>query len=174
MPVRRRASFRPLAALYCLIAAFCCAPGLSQAHPFHSSYAEIEWSETGGLDVALRVIPEDLERALSLRAGRNVVLVDEPSVRELLVSYLAEHFRLLPGDDQSEPRLVGMQLDYRETWIYFSLSAPQGADAALHNPLLMDLEPTQTNRVRRLWDPEAPVMVFSAAEPRRPLAVPEK
>ncbi len=156
-----------------MVATLCVIPVLAQAHPSHSSYAEIEWSTEGTLDVALRVTPEDLERALSLAAGRNVVLVDEPEVRELLRRYLNEHFQLIPEPAAAGTTLVGMELDYRETWIYFSLAGTGPADTELQNTLMMDLEPGQTNRVRRLWAPEAPVLVFSAAEPRRPLAVPE-
>ena len=65
------------------------------AHPSHSSFAEVEWSERGTLDVALKVIPEDLERALSTQVRRTMVLVDTPEVRTALSAYLQQHFRLL-------------------------------------------------------------------------------
>jgi hypothetical protein len=139
------------------------------AHPSHASYAEVEWSEEGTLDVALQVTPEDLERALSRRAGRSVVLVDDPFVREQLTAYLQRHFALSTAT--APLRLIGMQVAYRDTWIYFSLPARREADARLRNTLLFDLEPTQSNRVRRLWAPQAPVLVFDGREPERSLAV---
>lgn len=142
----------------------------AEAHPSHSSYAEVEWGPESSLDVALKVIPEDLERALSQTAGKRVPLLDRPEVRELLTLYLQRHFRLSSTDGPLQ--LVGMELAYRDTWIYFSLPATRDPQLLLENTLLMDLEPTQTNRVKRLWAPEAPVLLFTAAEPRRRLAVP--
>lgn len=170
------------------------------AHPSHSSFAEVEWSERGTLDVALKVIPEDLERALSTQARRTMVLVDTPEVRSVLSAYLQQHFRLLhsasPGARSAAPagdedtgatlELVGMELDYRDTWIYFSIATPltekprsgiASGDPSglqritLRNTLLMDVEPGQTNRVRRLWAPDASVLVFSTTEPQRDLMV---
>lgn len=147
------------------------------AHPSHASYAELEWSAKS-LDVALKLVPEDLERALSLLAGENITLVDTPPVRTLLQTYLARRFRLLPVSatrDQASVTasltLVGMQLDYRETWLYFRVPADPDVPYALENTLLMELEPTQTNRARRLWAAESPTLVFTVSEPQRPLAV---
>lgn len=156
--------------LWLLLAVLLCSPA-ARAHSVHGSYAEIEWSPEGHLHVALQVIPEDLERALSARAGVDTALRDTPAVRELLTAYLREHFQLLGGAARRELHIVGMELDYRDTWIYFSLRAgvaPQRAPR-LRNTVLMDLQAAQTNRVKRLWRPEAPVLVFSAAEPERAL-----
>lgn len=149
------------------------APAL-YGHPSHSSYAEIEWSDAGTLDVALRVIPEDLERALGLVIGRRLVLVDSPEIRTALTAYLSEHFALLGDVDDGAPaklRLVGMELGYKETWVYFSLEGPRERHRTLRNSVLMDVEPTQTNWVRRLWEPDAPAMEFSIKEPERDLVV---
>ncbi|GAB5414406.1 MAG: hypothetical protein Cons2KO_20090 [Congregibacter sp.] len=150
------------------------------AHPSHSSFAELEWSENS-LNVALKIVPEDLERALSLQAGENITLVDTPETRALLQRFLARTFRLLEERALADgatvrPRaaplsLVGMQLDYRETWIFFSFAAQRAGNYRLENTVLMDLEPTQTNRVRQLWDLSAPTLVFTASEPQRSLAV---
>lgn len=142
-------------------------PLAAWGHPFHSSYAELERSASGALNVSLQVIPEDLERALSLQAQAPVVLVDTPALRALLTDYLAEHFSLSSG---GTPRVLGLELDYRETWIYFTLPAP-GAQATLRNTVLFDVETTQSNRVRCLWAPTAPALVFNREEPQQALAV---
>ena len=167
---RRLSGYLPGCLCWSVLAALLCLPA-GHAHPVHGSYAEIEWSLEGHLHVALHVIPEDLERALSARAGVTVALRDTPAVRELLTAYLREHFQLVGGRARREPHIVGMELDYRDTWIYFSLpagAAPRRAPR-LRNTVLMDLKAAQTNRVKRLWRPEAPVLVFSAAEPERAL-----
>ncbi len=119
--------------------------------------------------MAIKVIPEDLERALTSLAGTKTVLRDTPPVRALLVQYLDKHFRVLPENPSTQTQIVGMELDHRDTWIYFSIPATPNSAPRLRNTVLMDLEATQTNRVKRLWLPEAPVLVFSAAEPERDL-----
>ena len=147
----------------------------STAHPSHASYAEIE-RDGEVFNVALSVTPEDLERALGLLAGASVTLVDTPEVRALLTTYLAEHFLLRDKHGASKTAtssidLVGMELGYRDTWIYFSIDGSGISDPLLTNTLLMDLEATQTNRVKRLWAPDAPTLLFTASEPERALEV---
>lgn len=143
----------------------------ASAHPSHGSYAEVEWNADGGLDVALRFAAEDMERALSVRAAQPVVLRDEPAVRRLLGDYIGTHFHFLAAPGSPAIHLVGMELDHRASWIYFTLAAPPSREeATLRNSLLMDVEPSQTNRVRRLWAPDEPVLVFTSVEPMRHLA----
>lgn len=166
-------------------------------HPSHSSYAEIEWSDAGELNVALQVIPEDFERALSLATNRPMVLVDSQAVRDAIQTYLADNFYL--GDIDSQARLkstdnstdaeplpaqplainspttevvvVGMELDYRDTWIYFSIRGDVSRDSTLTNTILFDVQPTQVNRIKALWAPDSATLVFTATEPVRSLVV---
>lgn len=141
------------------------------AHPAHHSYAEIEWSAEGTLDVALRVIPEDLEAALSQMAGTTVVLVDTPVVREQLASYLAQHFALLPAGHAGAPDVLGLDVAYGESWIYFSILADREQILSLRNTVLMDHQEGQINRVRPLWAGSAATLVFTDREPERQLGV---
>ena len=154
-----------------LVLGLCCWGLLSQAlaHPSHHSYAEVEWSAAGTFDVALKVIPEDLEAALTFHSGEPVVLVDTPRLRETLTTYLGKHFQLMPDDAAEGLELVGLQLDYRDCWIYFSIPADQSRITGLKNTILMDQEAGQSNRVRRLWEPQAPTLVFTPQEPLRDL-----
>jgi hypothetical protein len=141
------------------------------AHPAHHSYAEVEWSAEGTLDVALRVIPEDLEAALSRRAGTTVVLVNTPVVREQLASYLAQHFVLQPAGHAAAPEVLGLDVAYGESWIYFSIAADREQILSLRNTVLMDHQEGQINRVRLLWASSAATLVFTEREPERQLGV---
>jgi hypothetical protein len=144
--------------------------GTAFAHPFHASYAELERGAGGTLDVALQVIPEDLEQALTEFAGRRLVLADSPAVRRVLQQYLSARFRLLADGGPAPLSLVGMELGYRDTWLYFTLAAdPAGAE--LENTLLFEVADAQSNRVRCLWTPRSPALVFNAGEPRRRLPI---
>lgn len=100
------------------------------AHPFHISTAEMEFnSKTGKFEVALKLHANDLERALSLQAGRRINLdlwtedsssedrgsegkdSEDKDARELRLkqlttateAYLTKHFFLTkPGSAQSD------------------------------------------------------------------------
>ena len=163
------------------VLALALAVGLGQgrgaaAHPFHASYAELSWSEAGdALEVALRVIPEDLETALSRDAGSRVLLDPEAPPAELIEAYLGRHFRVTAaGGASGRPAFLGLEVGYDETWVYFTLPVDRSAaPLTLRNSLLFDVAGAQSNRVRRLWAPQAPVLVFPAAEPSLPLPVNE-
>ena len=167
---RLRGAFA-LAASLLLAAAFA---GSAAAHPFHASYAELSWNRAGdALQVALRVIPEDLESALSRDAGSPVVLDPDAPPVALIEAYLERHFRISgAGGGSGRPAFLGLEVAYDETWLYFTLPiARSNAPLTLRNSLLFDVAEAQSNRVRSLWAPDAPVLVFTAREPSRPLPV---
>jgi len=150
--------------------------GDAGAHPFHASYAELSWNEAGdALQVALRVIPEDLESALSRDAGSPVVLDPEAPPASLIEAYLERHFRIsAAGGAAGRPAFLGLEVAYDETWLYFTLPVNRGAaPLTLRNSLLFDVAEAQSNRVRRLWAPAAPLLVFTTGEPSLPLPVNE-
>ncbi|KGE03523.1 hypothetical protein HRUBRA_01902 [Pseudohaliea rubra DSM 19751] len=144
------------------------------AHPFHASYAELSWSAAGDqLQVALRVIPEDLETALSREAGGPVLLDPASPPVALMEAYLDRHFEIsADGAEPAPVAFLGLEIAYDETWLYFTLPVSRAAaPLMLSNTLLFDVAEAQSNRVRSLWAPEAPVLVFTAREPSQPLPV---
>lgn len=150
-----------LAALWCVIGA---------AHPFHGSFAEIGWSEDRKrLEIALRVQPEDLEGLLAQHRPRPRSLewlVQQR--RDELAAYLRGHLRLVPASAATGPlTLLGMATDAAGSWLFLEQPADSDQAFALEHTLLFELGPGQLNRVRRLWAPDAPILVFSAEEPRR-------
>ena len=68
---------------------------VTEAHPFHVTWAEAEWnSETGMLEVALRVHPGDLENVLRQRTQQQILLADA-SAEKAVEEYLRETFRFM-------------------------------------------------------------------------------
>lgn len=110
------------------------AGSVASAHPFHATLSEIEWNaQTGRLEVAVRVDPGDLERALRARTGRRLVLEKETEEARdgLLADFVKETFRVAgAGDRRAGPPLkarvhfVGHELTPRFAWLYFELSFP--------------------------------------------------
>jgi hypothetical protein len=160
----------PLAALL-LSACLLLAAG-ARAHPFHASHGELEWSRDGrSLDVALKLIPEDLEEVLAQHGGKTFRLSDNEETHHLVERYLQQHFELLDGQSVAPLRLLGMQLEPREVWLYFSCLRAPVPGLRLRHTVLMDLIPRQHNHLRALWTPGAASLLFTAGEPEQELPV---
>ena len=168
-------AFRTLLLLSVLVTAL--AAGIASGHPFHSSYTEINWSEDNEqLEVALRVIPEDLENALSRQAGERVVLLQRPFVHSALETYLRQTFRvLIEGGEQ--PRVLslqGFESGHRETWLYFTVEVARNQTLTLRHTVLFDEDITQRNQTRLLWRGESDIMVFTRQNPEQTLWSPDR
>jgi Domain of unknown function (DUF6702) len=141
------------------------------AHPSHTSFAEIGWSDSGEqLEVSLRVIPEDLEAALANRSSQAVALQDTTEHRALVSAWLADNF-VVSSDNFALPvQLVGMDLSYNQTWLYFTVTANPRQPLTLVNKVLLDISPergqTQLNQVQRLWGPANDRMTFVEPDPQ--------
>ncbi|QFU75164.1 hypothetical protein EY643_05590 [Halioglobus maricola] len=145
----------------------------TQAHPSHTSFAEIGWAESGEqLEVALRVIPEDLEEVLALQQGRAVTLMDSPAVQSMVHTWLSEEFRVYAGDSLLPIALVGMELEsYRASWLFFTVNASPDEKLTLQNRILIRHNSAararvQINTVQRLWQPANDRMTFTDEHPQ--------
>jgi hypothetical protein len=133
---------------------FASAPHVS-AHPIRSSFAEADYHpETKKLEVALRVFPDDLETALSARAGRPISLARTapPTFDLALLAYLRATFLLRAADD-SVPvlHLVGREMKDHDPhlWIYFECQIPGDfTGVRLSHRVLREAFPEQLNALR--------------------------
>ena len=140
-------------------------PSRASAHPIHTSYAEADFRpETNKLEIALRVYPDDLEAALTARAGKKITLehTPPPALDVILLTYLRATFLLRAADGTTPTlHLVGRELKDRDQhlWIYFECSLPGGlAGARLSHRVLRDTFPTQLNALRT--SKTAPTLIF--------------
>ncbi len=120
------------------------------AHPYHASLSEAEYnSESGSLEVALKVLTQDLERALTHHFGKKKIPPLEEADRQI-ASYLATVFRL-QCPNLSPPTLtwVGKEIEVKETWLYFEFPLATGLEGCtLENRFLFAQEPTQINTLQ--------------------------
>lgn len=143
-----------------------------QAHPSHTSFAEIGWSETGAaLEISLRVIPEDLENVLGLREGSPIALQDTAEHRAIIAAWLKDEF-VVGSENQALPQhLVGLELAYDETWIYFTVTANKQQKLTLANAVLhgynRERGQLQINQVQRLWAATGDRMTFTDTAPQQ-------
>ena len=69
-----------------------------------------------------------------------------------ILAYLSETFQVRNAASELMPlTLVGMDISYAETWLYFTVAASSKQRLSLRNRVLQELESQQVNRVRRLW-----------------------
>ncbi len=142
-------------------------PGAVAAHPYHASLAEAEYNpERRSLEIALRVLPEELEAVLSERAGKPVNLDATDKVDELIVAYLNETFRLLT-DQASSPALqwLGKEVSHRAAWLYFEVVIDPKLRWSLENRVLFDYEPRQVNTVLLRLGEMQVSLTFDARKP---------
>jgi Domain of unknown function (DUF6702) len=121
----------------------------ASAHEYHASLAEVELNaDTGHLEIALRVIPEDLEAALTAKHGAAVRLEVTDGVDAMIVDYLASRFRVVGASGEPQPiTWVGKEVSYQAAWLYFEI--PVAADGlwTLENRVLFDVSASQINTV---------------------------
>ncbi len=123
-------------------------PGPALAHTFHVSLAEAEWNAgSGRLEVALRTLPDDLERALGDALERKVVLEKEPDLNALIAQHLRQVFVVHDASGQEMlHHWVGKDLRPREVWLYFEVELPEGLEGVeIEYSLLLKQEPQQVN-----------------------------
>jgi len=137
------------------------------AHPAHDSYTEVGWNQAGDtLEVSMRIIPEELETALAWQSstGSPVALENKAEANAAVEAYLAAHFQIRNDNSELMPvTLVGMDINYAESWLYFTVAAQSNQQLYLRNSMLLELEEQQVNRVRRLWRSPGDVYLHSHA-----------
>ncbi len=123
--------------------------GSTAAHEYHASAAEIELNlETARLEVALQLIPEDLEAALAEVQGSAVHLDATEDIDQLIQSYLAATFRVVGPSGEPQPiHWVGKEVSYRAVWLYFEVPVDMAHESTLDHRVLLHREPKQINSV---------------------------
>ena len=154
-PLRFPPRFTPLTCFLSLCLFSLALTPAASAHPIRTSYAEADFRpETKKLEIALRVYPDDLEVALTARAGEPIKLArTPPPVFDVaLLAYLRATF-LLHAADGTTPtiHLIGRELkdNDQHLWIYFECALPGGlAGTRLSHRVLRDAFPEQLNALR--------------------------
>lgn len=125
----------------------------ARAHPYHTTIAEADWNaESGRLEVALRLLPADLERALEAHVGQASPAAapttdDQATLDDHILGWLGQGFRLIPDGGEPAPILwVGKEVSIEHVWLYFEIPLADGLEGVtIEHRLLLDLEPRQVN-----------------------------
>ncbi|MFN0056844.1 MAG: DUF6702 family protein [Planctomycetota bacterium] len=153
--------------------------GYGILHPYHVSIAEAEYNPTtASLEVALRVFPIDLERALLVRTGRRLDLDLHADVDRLLADYLRAVFVVtLPSGSLARLAWIGKEVGPSEAWLYFEFSVPSGmAGVRIDNQIFFELELDQINTINLRVDATRSTVICRRgdARPAAPSATPSQ
>ncbi|MEM7018998.1 MAG: DUF6702 family protein [Pseudomonadota bacterium] len=132
------------------------------AHPTHTSFAEIRLNQASQtLEIALRVIPEDLESILSNRAGKPFSLNNSETADRQIIEYLWEAFQVINEHKKRlELRWVGKEVTYAGAWLYFEMPLNNAQKLTLNNRVLLDWNTAQINTVKFINDDSHKMLTF--------------
>jgi hypothetical protein len=151
-----------LVALACLVLGLA-ALGTAAAHTFHASFAQVERTADGRLEVSLRFFPDDLERDLRRVTGTRVVVDDTKAFAEAFEPWLNARFALEVDGRRTTFRYVGAEVTVKTAWIYVEADWPVPLErSTMTNVLLVDLLPEQVNTVNVVEGAAHASQVFSA------------
>jgi hypothetical protein len=122
-------------------------------HKFYVSLTEVRFnSESGRIEVSIRIFPDDLDRALFEREGVHTQLATElelPEADSLLKLYLLEHFSLEVNGEPIELEYLGKEPEADAIWCY--LESDQVAEPVqymVYNSILTQTFEDQVNIVQ--------------------------
>ncbi|MET0645539.1 MAG: DUF6702 family protein [Pyrinomonadaceae bacterium] len=147
------------------------------AHKYYTSLAQVEYNaEDKSVEVSVRVFADDLELALTRRAGRKVSLDRTKDVDGLVLAYLRDTFEIRNRDGETKAlRWVGMELRAGVAWLYVEAEMPEGlAGARLRDHVLFELFEKQVNTVSVRYPGVKADIVFARGDGERTVPAPRK
>lgn len=146
----------------------------ARAHDYHASITDINYNpRTQSLEVAVKVFMDDLENALSRRAGAKVVYSSaSEEVKEQLAAYLNATlaFELEKGKPLKS-RLLGSEEDADVVWVYLEVPVQKANLTQLYikNAILTDLFPDQMNIVNLNYEGRTESVMLQRGDATRKL-----
>ena len=148
-------------------------PRADAAHKFHASLTQIEVNARARtVEVAIRVFVDDLEEALTRRAGHRVRLETAADFDSLALAYVASSLKLVAPDGIPLTfRWIGKEASVDVVWVY--VEAPMSRDldgSVLENTLFFDLFDDQVNTVSLKDGKRRVTLTFSTGDGAKPVA----
>lgn len=151
-------------------------PAQLEAHPYHVSLAELEFNRKDhSLEVALKVLPCDIESAISQQVGRQIRLETYSKLSEEIIKYLKAHFKVKTkaGLSLRSYTWIGQQLSVKEMWLFFEISVPKGCKNLdgfeFENTLLFNVSRNQVNTVNVKDNGPLRTLTFSKGKSKQKL-----
>ena len=123
---------------------------LARAHDFHSSFAVVERrADAAVFEISIRVFADDLESALSARAGTPVRIDVTGNLDRLIHDYISAAFEIVAADGRPKPLTwVGKEARVDSVWVYVEAPAEPLTGLQLRNRVLQEQFGDQVNLVQ--------------------------
>jgi hypothetical protein len=152
-----------------------CVAHAAAAHKYYTSLARVEYNAgEKSVEVTLRIFADDLELALTRRAGREVRLDRTKGADRLVLAYLRDTFEIRNrGGETKALKWVGMELRGGVAWLYVEAEMPEGLSGArLRDQVLFELFAKQVNTVSVRYPGAAGDLVFARGDGERDVPSP--
>jgi hypothetical protein len=149
----------------------------SAAHKFYTSLARVEYNAgEKSVEITLRIFADDLELALTRRAGGEVRLDRTKDAGRLVLAYLRDTFEIKNRDGETKVlKWVGMELRAGVAWLYVEAEMPEGLSGArLRDHVLFELFAEQVNTVSVRYPGARGDLVFVRGDGERAVPSPRK
>ena len=145
------------------------APRMADAHPLHTTMAELSLGPSGGvLNVTLRVFADDFSAAVvGRRAGGEIVIPPDSAI----LRYVSARFAVTSrGTGRVPLRGCGVRRDGNVLFLCLR-GAVRGslAGASMTNTLLTEIFPDQVNIVQASYDGRRRTLLFTPRDGAKPL-----
>lgn len=150
-----------------IVTVFC---GSAVAHPYHVTLAEAELEKsTGKLEVALKVKPEDLERALSAMSKRKISLEKEKKVDALILQYLQSRLKFFISKNKAAAMsFIGKEGKLKALWLYFEVDLKGKLEGiSVEHRIFFEVLPDQMNTINFKQGKKRGSLTFSRKFPKR-------
>ena len=143
-------------------------------HPFHVSLTEAEWNaEAKRFELAMRLDPRDLHRALSSHAGEpiHVERTEPDKLRAAIMRYVRAKFPVVDSQGRkADWHWVGLENETKHVWLYLELQPPETAEELIwSNQMIHEIEPSQVNTIILREGSEKQTLTFSRLHKQKTL-----
>jgi len=150
-------------------------PRAVAAHKFHASLTQIEVNASAStVEVGIRVFVDDLEEALTRRAGRRVRLETTARFDSLAFDYVSASLRIEGANGKRLGfRWIGRESSVDVVWLFVEAPLEGQLDGGrLENNLFFELFDDQVNTVNIKDGKRRTTLTFSTGDGGKPVAFP--
>jgi hypothetical protein len=147
------------------------------AHKYYTSLARVEYNAgEKSVEITLRIFADDLELALTRRAGGEVRLDRTKDADRLVLAYLRDTFEIKNRDGETKSlKWVGMEVRAGVAWLYVEAEMPEGLPGArLRDHVLFELFAEQVNTVSVRYPGARGDLIFVQGDGERAVPSPRK
>lgn len=138
--------------VFVLLITICVSSFNKTKHPFYLGLTEINFKESGDLQVSIRLFSNDLENALEKNYGYKIDLLNPKNKHQtdsLLNFYISKKFAVNYNQKNIILNYLGYEKEDESIWVYYELlKVKKPKSIVVSNTLLYELFPSQSHIIR--------------------------